>query len=312
MFYPRTSFLIAALGFCAAATSRAGAQPAVLRVASTASDSYAEALYAQDQGFFRRAGLDVELSILASGAAITTAVAAGAIDVGITNVLPLAAAVEHGIPFLYFCSGGTLNPNEIGLCVAADAPIRTAKDLNGKTVASSSLNDINIVAVRAWMDQHGGDSSTVRVVEMPFSEMAAAVRRGTVDAAPIAEPALTAAKQAGGVRVLLPPFFEVFGAHCMIGGWFATAAWLQANRETARRFAGTIYATARWANAHPGESAAILAKAAKLDPSAVRGMNRAPYGLTLTPGMIQSILDLSYQYKAIARPAKAADLIAAL
>jgi NitT/TauT family transport system substrate-binding protein len=299
--------LAAAMPFSARAQS-----PGVLRVASTASDSYAEALYATDQGIFKAHGLDTDLQILASGAAITAGVAAGALDIGITNALPLITAVQHGIPFLYLCPGGIINQGEIGLCVSADSTIRTGKDLEGKTVASSSLNDINVVAIKAWTDQQGGDSSKVHIVEMPFAQMAVAVRRGTIDAAPIAEPALSAAKKEGGLRILLPPIFSVFGNDFMVGGWFSTADWISANKDTARRFVSAIYDTARWANSHPDESAAILAKYAKLDPSVVKNMNRAPYGTSMRPNMVQSVLDLAYKYKAVDRPYKAADVIAKL
>ena len=98
---------ITAASLAAAIPARSLAQaPTPVRVACTASDSYAEGLYATDQGFFTRAGLTTDLQVLASGAAITAAVAGGAVDIGITNPLPLISGVQHGIPFVYICSGG--------------------------------------------------------------------------------------------------------------------------------------------------------------------------------------------------------------
>lgn len=291
--------------------ARVGAQTAAtLRVASTASDGYAEGLYAQDRGFFRDAGLDATVTLLASGAAIAGAIAAGAVDVGITNPLPLASAVAHGVPFAYICSGGLYNPKEAALCVAADAPIQSAADLEAKPIACTSLTDIDTVAIKAWTDQHGGDSQRLQFVEMPFSSMAPALLRGRVVAAPIVEPTLSAALKAGGIRELQPPFQNVFGLHFMVGGWFATRDWLERNRALARRFVDAIYTSARWANAHPNESALIVAKYAKLDPVVVLGMNRSTYGTSLTPEMLQPVLDVSYKYGVFARPMAASDLIA--
>lgn len=304
---------IAAVGAAIAAPAAAGAQTAgatPLRIASTASDSYAGALYAHDAGFFDRAGLNADVQILASGAAITAAVAAKAVDIGISNALPFAAAVEHGVPFRYICAGGLVNLDEFEMCVAPASSIQTWKDLQGKTVAVSSLNDIAVVGMRALVDQQGGDSSQVHLVEMPFSQMAAAVSRGTVDAGPIAEPALSAAKKQGTVRILNPPIFSPFGPHFMVGGWFATEDWIDANRATARRFTNAIYAAAAWANTHIPESSAILAKYSKIDVATVEAMNRSPLGTSLTPDMLQPVLDLSYKYKVIDRPLKATDIIA--
>jgi ABC-type nitrate/sulfonate/bicarbonate transport system substrate-binding protein len=147
---------------------------------------------------------------------------------------------------------------------------------------------------------------------MPFAQMGPALQRGLVDAAPIVEPALSIAKQAGSVRVLLPPMYSVFGPNFMIAGWFCRADWLRDNRDTARRFVSAIYEVARWANAHGDESAAILAKAAKLDPQMLKTMSRAPYATSLTPNMLQSVLDLAYQYKAVSKHITPADVIAKL
>jgi NitT/TauT family transport system substrate-binding protein len=64
-----------------------------LRVAATPNDTYAEAYYALDTGFFRRAGLNVELTTLNNGAAVSSAVASGAIDVGVSTPVQLANAI---------------------------------------------------------------------------------------------------------------------------------------------------------------------------------------------------------------------------
>jgi NitT/TauT family transport system substrate-binding protein len=300
---------IAALAIAPSAASAQTATGTPLRIASTASDSYAGALYAHDAGFFDRAGLNADVQILASGAAITAAVAAKAVDIGITNALPLVAAVQHGVPFRYICSGGLVNLDEFGMCVSTDSPIKEWKDLEGKTVAVSALNDIAVIGMRALVDQQGADSSKVKLVEMPFSQMAAAVSRGTVDAGPIAEPALSAAKKQGTVRVLKPAIFSPFGPHFMVGGWFATDEWINANRATARRFISAIYAAANWANTHTAESSAILARYSKIDVATVAAMNRSPLGTSLTPDMLQPVIDLAYKYKAIDRPLKAAEII---
>ena len=99
MMHRRRLLGIAAASLAVGIPTRLSAQAqAPLRIACTASDSYAEALYATDEGFFTRAGLTPDLQVLASGAAITAAVAAGAVDIGITNPLPLILGVEARNP----------------------------------------------------------------------------------------------------------------------------------------------------------------------------------------------------------------------
>ena len=69
-------------------------------VADTASDAYAEAIYALDAGFFDSAGLDVDVANLANGTAIVTGIITGALDIGIANTFTLANAHNHGLPLV--------------------------------------------------------------------------------------------------------------------------------------------------------------------------------------------------------------------
>jgi len=280
-----------------------------LRVAGNTGDAYAESVYAHDRGFFEKAGLNVDLSILAGGSIIAASVASGDLDIGVSNIIPIALAYLRGIPFSFFCSGGMYDPDAAALCVANDGPIKTAKDLEGQTVASSSLTDLNTLAIRTWVDQNGGDSTKIRFVEVPSPEMQSALLRGTVSAAPIFEPFLTVARNAGGIRLLAPHMYGVFGRSFMICGYFARSDWLVANAAVARRFASVIYSTGNWAGTHHADTAAILARVGKLDPNLASGMSRAPYGKVLVPAMLQSTLDLAYKYKILSRRLGANEII---
>jgi len=303
--HARSSFLamIAAQLTLGAAADAQTPPASLIRIGSTPNDSYAEPFYAEDRGFFVRDGLNATVEPFATGAGVTAALAGNAIDVGITNAISLANAYEHGVPFVFFAVAATYNPAEVALCVAADSPIQTAKDLNGKTIGTTAIRDSNSLHVVAWIDQN--------LVELPFSAMAPALKRGTVAAVPIAEPTLSTVMKEGGLRIIGHPM-DVYGKHFMVGGWFARPDYLAANAALMRRLRATIYSTAVWANAHPDESAVSLAKYAKLDPEVVRTMGRAPYGTTLTPDMLQPYLDLGYKYKYIGRQLKATDLIAKL
>lgn len=294
------------LGFAGRASAQTSDR---VSVGSTANDSYAEPFYANDEGFFERARLHVDVQQFPTGAGVAAAVAGNAIDIGITNPIALANAVEHGLPFAFFAAAGAYNPKEVALCVAADSPIKTVRDLNGKTLGTTALRGDNSLEVSAWIDQMGGDSSTLRFVEMPMSTMAAAIVRGTVAAAEISEPALSIAASAGGIRVLGHPM-DVYGSNFMVGGWFGRAEWLAANAAMMHRFVAAIYQTARWANAHPSESAAILAKYAKMDIEVVRRMNRAEYAESFQPAMFQRCLDIGYKYKYLDRQFDAMRLVA--
>jgi ABC-type nitrate/sulfonate/bicarbonate transport system substrate-binding protein len=127
----------------------------------------------------------------------------------------------------------------------------------------------------------------------------------------IAEPALTEAIRSGRARgfasvysVIAPEFAAIV--------WFASKTWLAQNAATAKRLVAGIYATARWANAHPADSAPILARVAKLDPALVASMNRAYYATSYDAREIQPPLDFAFHYGLLPRAVTTAEFVAPL
>ncbi len=266
-----------------------------LRVGASPTDAAGEAFYAVDQGFFRAAGLDVELTILGNGPSLAAAVSSGAIDIAFSTVSPLAEAHVRGINFRVIAPalvyGGV--PTNV-LLVAKDSPVQKAADLNGKVVAASALRDLTMYAALAWIDQNGGDVKSLKIIEMPFAQMGAALAGGRIAAASGAEPFITAARDE--TRVLANVSAAVAPRY-MVAGWFATDAWLQANGDAAKRFAGAIAQTARWANTHQQASATILTRYIKLPAALAATIMRATYGEGgPEPALIQPVLDVATKY----------------
>jgi NitT/TauT family transport system substrate-binding protein len=308
----RSTFL-ATLPMMALTSTVARAQTPLqtLRVGATANDTYAEAYYAQDMGFFTKAGLAVELTTFPNGAAISAGVASGALDIGVSNPVQLANAVVHNVP-LAFIAGGALNstaaPTAL-LCVAANSTIKDAHDLIGKTIAISALKDSTYLAASLYLAKNGIDPSSVHLIELPFSEMGPALQRGTVQAAVISEPSTTRAVIAGEARVFTK-IFDSIASSFLISGWFTTSDWYKKNTALAKRYAATIYDTARWANAHHDLSGAILQKYAHLDAETTRRMPRCTYTTSLDPQQIDPLLALCAQAKITDRLVTAGEMIA--
>ena len=82
--------------------------------------------------------------------------------------------------------------------------------------------------------------------------MGAAVERGTVAAALVAEPSLSVAKAGGKVRELANPF-GLIAPQFLLSAWFSTPAFIQKNPALVKAFAAAIHQTGRWANAHHDE-----------------------------------------------------------
>jgi NitT/TauT family transport system substrate-binding protein len=279
-----------------------------LRVTAAMTDTSGELFYAIDKGFFKQAGLDVELTV-ANPAGVSAAVASGTYDIGHTPVPAVASAREHGLPFVIIAPSSVFNVKlrpTAGIVVAKNSPIKTPKNFNDKTVAVSALQSIAQVSVEAWVDKNGGDSSTVKFIEMPFSAMIPALESGRVDAIELAEPLLDEAEAAG--QRSLSSGYEAIANEFAIGAYFCTTAFATAHPDVVRKFANVMAQTARWANTHQAESGEILAKWSKEAVPAT--MPRVIYGERATPALFQPIIDVSAKYKALRAPFPAADLIA--
>jgi NitT/TauT family transport system substrate-binding protein len=298
-----------------AATAAIGLAPQLVRaegpltVMTLPIDQGAQAFYAQDLGYFKSAGLDTAVTITNFGTQVAAAVAGGSIQIGQSNVISLAAAHERGLPFAMIAAAGmysTAKPTSM-MIVDKNSPLKTAKDLSGKTVAVNGLKSITQISVQAWADQNGGDSNAIKFVEMPFVEMEPAVASGRIDLALLADPDATTALAAGRTRAF-GKAFDAIGKQFMIGGWFAKTDWISANVDTVHKFIAVMKQSADWANksANTKQSAAILEKYTKV---AVGNANRIIYGERLDPAMIQPCIDVAAKYGVLKAPFPASQII---
>ena len=237
--------LLAALAaFCGLAAGAQAQTGTTIRIATTPIDLGAEALYAADLGFFKKAGLDVELNLLASGSTVAASVAGGSIDIGQSNIVALATAHAAGLPFVivapagYYTSAGPTTE----LVTAANSPITDAKDLNGKIIAVTALKDLNWVSIQSWLTRGGADLSSIKYVEVQQPTACNMVTSGRAAAAIVSEPYLSFALRDGGCRVLAPTH-DAIAKQFLVGAWFSTTAWAQSHTDAIRRFRSAVTET---------------------------------------------------------------------
>jgi NitT/TauT family transport system substrate-binding protein len=293
----------------AGGASPLGAQSTVtLRVGAAPLDSNGPLYYAQDLGYFKDAGITLEFAGgLNNAAAALAALAGGAVDISAASLTSIAAAHDAGLDFKIVAASQTSDaaaPGEV-LMVRTGAPEKTPADLQGKTIGIIGIKSLMQVAAMSWIDRHGGDSKSLKFVEIPVPQMCSQLTAGRVDAAVMVEPFATSctdARPIGNVDDGIAPRF-------LVTGFVANGAWLDAHRDVATRFAAAIAKAAAWGNAHPVESAAILVKYSHLDPAVAAAMKRAHYGTEVVPAIVQPVIDASIRYGAISRTLSAGDII---
>jgi NitT/TauT family transport system substrate-binding protein len=175
----------------------------VLRLSSSA-----PVFIAQDKGYFREAGLDIELKFFDAAQPIAVATTSGDIDFGITaftaglfnlagkgtlKVIGGMSREKAGYPLIgYFASNN-----------AYAAGLKTPKDLAGKRVAVTQVGSSFHYSLGLLADKYGFKVSDVKIVPLQsLSNAAAALKGETVDAALL--PVSTARKlmDDGGAKLL--------------------------------------------------------------------------------------------------------------
>jgi NitT/TauT family transport system substrate-binding protein len=281
----------------------------VLRLATTPIDTGSQIYYAAAEGFFKNAGFESEITSLNAGAAIAAGIAAGSFDFAQVNLISLAQARERGVPFVLVAPGGLYAEKSLtsALVVAKAAPYARAKDLNGKTIAVNALSSIQQLGVAAWLDRNGGNSTTVKFVEAPIAQMVPSLVAGRIDGALVAEPELDTVEHGTTARVLGPAYSGIAKVF-LISAWVTSAQFARDHPDVVRKFADVMAETARWANAHPADSAPILQKYTKV--AVTPTMARVQFAETFNAAQMQPVLNAAAKYGLLKSALPAAELLA--
>jgi NitT/TauT family transport system substrate-binding protein len=268
---------------------------------STSPDEDAVAcLYGVSSGIFRRNGLDVTVTAANSGAATSAGVVGGSINFGKASLLGLIAGHTRGIPFTLVAPASMYDSAApvAGTLVRSDSTIKTARDLNGKTVSVQSLKGFLQIAFMNWIDEHGGDSSSVHYIELSPSAASAALLAGRTDAATFANPSLAATLNTKKARVFAWTCDSV-GKYYLQAGYFTTTDYAAKNADIVARFARSVAEASAYTNTHLAETVDMISKFTGVAPDDITNMTRVTCGTKLDPGQIQPVVDLAVKYKII-------------
>jgi NitT/TauT family transport system substrate-binding protein len=192
---------------------------------------------AADKGYFRDAGLDVDIERIDSlGKAVAflatnqVQVAQGGINAGFYN------SVAQGLPVILALESGS-SPTYHQILVRTDLKdkIKTPVDLKGRTIGLSSAGSTSMYEVSSVLASAGLTLKDVEGKNLAFSQMAAAMANGAIDAAmevaPFTERMI---EQHIGVRWIDPDDY-IHPLPMTSVGYIANTDWAAANADTARK-----------------------------------------------------------------------------
>ena len=156
-------------------------------------------IVAEQEGYFKAAGLTVEKFFLAGDANSLRAVASGDADAASTGTLTLISAAAAGSDIRGIFSYQPIADYNI---IAKD-PAATLKTLGNKSFASSGPLDMTTEIPKMVMRKNGVDPATVKFIQIGgHSARLLAVSAGKVDASMVNTYTATQGAKAGNVKVL--------------------------------------------------------------------------------------------------------------
>jgi NitT/TauT family transport system substrate-binding protein len=223
----------------------------------------------QKKGFYQKHGLKLTISTAQGGAAIVPGVVSGQFQFGFSNVTSLMVAQTNNVPVKAVVNGiastGVQGKDFNGLMVKKGSAIKSPKDLEGKKVAINTLKNINETAVRAAVRTAGGDPDKVKLVELPFDQMPAALDKGQIDAACVVEPATATIRSQGGVEIASP--LVDIAPDLTVAMYFTSQQYEKQNPDVVKKFREATAESLAYADAHPDEARAIVTTYTKIPAS---------------------------------------------
>jgi NitT/TauT family transport system substrate-binding protein len=275
------SMLLAA---AVAATAQAADK---VRVANFQNTIVLALFHGMDKGYFKEAGVEIEIVKVAHGAASVSAVASAQADVGMAAVTVPMFARSNGVPVKIFMTVDQEGPpNHYGtyLTATAKSGIKTFADVKGKTVMINAFGTAGELAIRERLQQAGVSWDDVKKVTVPFPQMPAQLELGNADIAVTINPmqaAIMSNKAIGG-RVIATGTLSASAKQPVTATcYFASETWLAKNEKAAVAFGRAYLRAQKEIDADPKLRLGLVMK--------ISGMERA-VAETIPPSWFETIV----------------------
>ncbi|MFG1430361.1 ABC transporter substrate-binding protein [Xanthobacter sp. V2C-8] len=229
------------------------ADAAKIRLGMTTWVGYGPLYLARDLGYFKEAGLDVELKTIEDAAIYMAAVASGDLD-GMASTVD--EVMKWRSPEFCFKSVLALDDSHGGDGVLAGKDVKSLQDLKGKPVALNE-GSVSEFWFNILLDKAGMKETDVQVTNMTSDDAAAAFIADRVPAAVTWEPHLTEVRKSGKGQVLIDStstpgaIVDTVGLKC---------DFIAAHKAEIAAFVKAYYKAVDYLKANPEKAYAIMAK----------------------------------------------------
>ena len=251
------------LGSCGqpAANSPAGSPSGKtpLRVALVPWVGWSSAHIADQKGFFKAEGIEVQQTIFQTVSEVNTALLAKQVDLAWLVAVDLLVLVEKAPDLKYIYASDYSGE------VDAVIGVGSAADLKGKKIAREDV-PYEVVFANKFLESAGLTEETVEVISLPVPDATAAFVAGKVDAVVTYEPFIgKALKERPGAKVL----FTAKNTNIIANGLAGSAPLLQERRNDVLAYLRALSQAMTFAQANPTAANELIAKWVGITPQEV-------------------------------------------
>jgi NitT/TauT family transport system substrate-binding protein len=273
-------------------------EPATITVGTLPIANAAPMYLGMEKGFFKEEGLQIEPQIGEGGAALIPSLVSGDAEFAFVGVIPAITGVAQDVPIKIVASSddaaATEDEDWQTLVVPKGSPIQGVEDLPGKTVAVNALRGLAEVVISRSLEKQGVDYKQVKLLEVPFPEMPAALEQGRVDAALLTEPFLSAVLAEGGTQIDAPSVETV--PNFPNGVYIAAESYIAENGDVVDRFASAMNRSLEYAQNNPEEVRRIVPTYTETPEAAAQQMRLPVFDPELDREGIELEADLTAKY----------------
>lgn len=248
--------LVSCGAFGDAPTRDAGAPLRIGLPTGVTSFANADLAVAIEKRFFADAGITVEIQNLRSGVSVVQGVVGGALDVGASSIEPVVNAAASGGDVAIIGA----YTDKLTVSAVAPADVRTAADLRGKRVGVQEIGAFREVMSRLVLQSTGLTPEDVSYVPVDAQSYTSALIDGRIQSAILQTEQAVAAEQDNPDLHTIAELADIVPDY-HYGTYFVTRSWLDANRETAKKFMKALTRAHRFMYENRAETVRIVAKA---------------------------------------------------
>ncbi len=233
-------------------------------------------IIAEQLGYFKAEGLEVDIRDFAGDSQALAATETGSADVvsgAYENTITLKARGHH---FQAFVLQGRSPGIAIGISVKAVPQYRTIGDLRGKRIGVAALDSSTHRVAQLILSRAGLKADDVSYVGVgTAADALTAFRTGQIDALSTVDPAMTLLEQRGEIRIIadtrtLKGSAEVFGGVMPAGCLYAPLDFVKNNPQTVQALTNAIVHSLKWLQtAGPSDIIKVVPEAYLLGDRAV-------------------------------------------